>query len=69
MQLPVAESQESAVQALPSMQFFAGPAAQAPARQASPMVQALPSLQVVPSAAVGLLHAPVAGSQVPAVWH
>src|SRR6185436_12414504 len=42
---------------------------QLPAWHASACVQAVPSLQAVPSAAAGLEHAPVAGSQVPAVWH
>jgi hypothetical protein len=32
-------------------------------------VQALPSLHDVPSGASGLLHVPLAGSQVPATWH
>jgi hypothetical protein len=41
---------------------------QAPVWQLSPVVHGLPSLQVVPFGAVGLLHAPVAGSQVPATW-
>jgi hypothetical protein len=69
MHAPVAVLQLSVVQVLPSSQFFAAPGLQTPARQVSPMVQALPSLQVVPSGAVGLLHTPDAGSQVPAVWH
>src|SRR5438093_191851 len=42
---------------------------QMPASQASVRVQALPSLQPVPLGLAGLLQAPVAGSQVPAVWH
>src|SRR5205809_2877418 len=42
---------------------------QAPALQVSVCVQALPSLQGAPSALAGLLQAPVAGLQVPAVWH
>src|SRR5206468_11962012 len=42
---------------------------QAPAAQASVCVHALPSVQGVPSTFVGLLQVPVAGSQVPAVWH
>src|SRR5205823_3424988 len=42
---------------------------QAPAWQVSVRVQALPSLQEAPSGLTGLLQAPVAGSQVPAVWH
>src|SRR5206468_2516175 len=42
---------------------------QAPAWQVSLCVQALPSSQVVPLGLAGLLQAPVAGLQVPAVWH
>jgi len=42
---------------------------QAPATQLSVRVQALPSLHGAPSALAGLLHAPVAGLQVPAAWH
>jgi hypothetical protein len=41
---------------------------QAPAWQVSVCVQALPSLQVVPSAATGLLQAPVDSRQTPGVW-
>src|SRR5438034_3279093 len=42
---------------------------QAPAAQVSVCVQALPSLQGAPSGLAGLVQAPVAGLQVPAVWH
>src|SRR3989454_15385 len=42
---------------------------QAPAAQVSVCVQALPSSQGTPSALAGLLQVPVAGLQVPAVWH
>src|SRR5947208_497321 len=42
---------------------------QMPASQASVCVHALPSSQLVPSGLAGLLQAPVAGLQVPAVWH
>src|SRR5258708_3759442 len=42
---------------------------QAPAWQVSVWVQALPSLQAVPSAVVGVVHMPVAGSQVRAAGH
>src|SRR5439155_572477 len=42
---------------------------QAPAWQVSVRVHALASLQVVPLGLAGLLQAPDAGSQVPAVWH
>jgi len=43
--------------------------AQTPLWQVSVCVQALPSLQVLPLAFAGFEHVPVAGSQVPAVWH
>src|SRR5881396_435479 len=42
---------------------------QSPLRQVSLCVQALPSLHPVPSVLAGSEHAPVAGLQVPAVWH
>src|SRR5437773_994503 len=42
---------------------------QAPAWQVSVCVHALASLQLVPLGLAGLLQAPDAGSQVPAVWH
>jgi hypothetical protein len=43
---------------------------QAPAWQTSRCVHALPSLHAVPSATgIGLVHAPVVGSHVPAEWH
>src|SRR5216110_2215612 len=42
---------------------------QAPAWQVSLCVHALASLQLVPLGLAGLLQTPVAGSQVPAVWH
>ncbi len=44
-QLPVAASQESSVQILPSSQFFCAPGMQAPFAHTSPMVQALLSEQ------------------------
>src|SRR5437773_1179938 len=62
-QLPVPGSQLSSVQTLPSSQFGGGPPTQLPFLQASP------SLQAVPLAFAGFEHVPVAGSQVPAVWH
>src|SRR5690349_630753 len=43
--------------------------AHVPAWHASAWVHALPSLQGIPSRAGGFVHCPVAGSQVPAVWH
>src|SRR6266704_1002265 len=42
---------------------------QAPAWQVSVCVQALPSSHGAPLGLAGLLQTPVAGSQVPAVWH
>src|SRR5437016_12256785 len=42
---------------------------QTPLWQVSVWVQALPSLQVLPLAFGGFEHVPVAGEQVPAVWH
>lgn len=42
--------------------------AHTPALQAEACVQLLPSLQLVPSGALGLLHAPVLGSQLPTAW-
>jgi len=35
----------------------------------SPVVQALPSLQALPLTLAGFEHVPVAGLQVPAMWH
>jgi hypothetical protein len=55
-------------QASEATQVVAAPE-QTPERQASFDVHALPSLQIVPSAIVGLEHAPVPGSHVPATWH
>ena len=49
-------------------QTVAAPAPQIPPTQRSPVVQGLPSSQVAPSTFGGLLHAPVAVSQVPASW-
>src|SRR3989442_1614318 len=45
------------------------PPVQTPAWQVSVWVQASLSSHAVPSAALGFEHVPVAGSQVPAVWH
>jgi hypothetical protein len=45
------------------------PPVHAPAWHDSPPVQALPSLHAVPFGAAGFEHSPVAGLQVPAVWH
>src|SRR5436190_941153 len=42
---------------------------QVPAWHVSVCVQAFPSLQALPSALFGFEHTPVAGLQVPAVWH
>jgi hypothetical protein len=55
-----------------AVQITGAPATQVPASQTSPFcppVHASPSLQRVPSAAAGLVHWPVPGSQTPAVWH
>jgi len=40
-----------------------------PAWHVSVCVQALPSLHAVPFGALGFEQVPVAGSQVPAMWH
>jgi hypothetical protein len=45
------------------------PAAHAPFWHESFKSQALPVVHAVPFAAAGLVHAPVAGWHVPAVWH
>src|SRR5438552_18739830 len=70
LQVPVAGSQVPAVwhwsEAVHTTGFVP---TQAPAAQASVCVHALPSVQGVPSAWAGFVQAPVAGSQVPAVWH
>jgi hypothetical protein len=42
---------------------------QTPPEHVSTVVHALPSLQAAPSGFAGFEHCPVAGSQVPAVWH
>src|SRR5947199_4259376 len=70
LQAPVAGSQVPAVWHWSEAVHTTGFApTQAPAAQASVCVHTLPSVQGVPSAWAGLLQAPVAGSQVPAVWH
>jgi hypothetical protein len=63
LQVPARWHWSSAVQAT------GFPPEQAPLWQVSVCVQAFPSLHVVPFAAAGLEHWPVAGLQVPAVWH
>jgi hypothetical protein len=45
------------------------PPVHAPLWHVSPDVQLLPSSQAVPFGLFGLLHAPVAVLQVPALWH
>src|SRR5437870_3845067 len=45
------------------------PPVQSPLWQVSVCVQALPSLHAVPLLSCGLEHSPVAGLQVPAMWH
>jgi len=70
LQVPVAGSQVPAVWHWSEAVHTTGFApTQAPAAQASVCVHRLPSVQGVPSAWAGLVQAPVAGSQVPAVWH
>src|SRR5207247_10825565 len=70
LQVPVAGSQVPAVWHWSEAGHPTGfVPTQAPAAQVSVCVHALPSVQGVPSTFVGLLQVPVAGSQVPAVWH
>ena len=64
---PATGSQLSDVHGLPSSTATAEPGMQAPSWQASPAVQALLSLHAVPLVAAGFEHAPVLGSQVPAM--
>lgn len=52
-----------------ALQTTGVPLVQTPPWQVSLSVQASPSEQAEPSAFAGLSHAPVVGSQVPAVWH
>jgi hypothetical protein len=63
-----ASLQPSAVHVMPSLQSRVAPP-QTPAAQTSETVQTFESLQTVPSAFVGLEQSPVAGAQVPRVWH
>src|SRR5438477_559625 len=70
LQAPVVGSQVPAVWHWSAAVHTTGFApTQAPAWQVSLCVHALASLQLVPLGLAGLLQAPVAGSQVPAVWH
>src|SRR5947208_396069 len=70
LQAPVAGSQVPAVwHWLAAVHTTGFAPTQAPAWQVSLCVHALASLQLVPLGLAGLLQAPVAGSQVPAVWH
>src|SRR5438552_3558169 len=70
LQAPVVGSQVPAVWHWSAAVHTTGFApTQAPAWQVSVCVQALASLQLVPLGLAGLLQAPDAGSQVPAVWH
>ena len=66
---PVAGSQLSSVQGLPSLQLGAGPPTQLPPLQVSLCVHASPSSHAVPSPSAGFEHMPVAGSHVPGSWH
>src|SRR5947208_163825 len=70
LQVPVVGSQVPAVWHWLAAVHTTGLApTQAPAWQVSLCVHALASLQLVPLGLAGLLQTPVAGSQVPAVWH
>ena len=70
LQVPLAELQMPATWHWSDAVHVTGLApVQAPAWQVSVWVQALPSEQPVPFGALGLLHVPVAGLQVPATWH
>ena len=66
---PVLAVQLSVVHGLPSSQLGGEPPVQMPAWQVSLVVQALPSSQSVPFGLIRSEHAPVAGLQVPAMWH
>ena len=65
---PVTGSQPSVVHATPSLQSAVEPP-QVPPVQTSVSVQALLSSQPVPLVLFGLVQTPVAGTQVPALWH
>jgi hypothetical protein len=68
-QSPVRTSQLPPVKQAPEpAQNFCDPP-HTPPKQASPTVQRLLSLQAVPFALFGLEQYPVAGLQVPALWH
>jgi hypothetical protein len=70
LQTPVAGLQVPALWHWSSaLQVTGLPPLQAPAWQVSVWVQALPSLHAVPLALLGLVQTPVAGLQVPALWH
>jgi hypothetical protein len=56
-------------QASAAVQVTGMPAVQAPPWQVSPVVHLSPALQGLPSEAGGFEQAPVAGSQLPTVWH
>ena len=69
-QVPVAGSQVPATWHRPLAVHVTGfEPEQTPAWQVSVCVQALPSLHAVPFGAFGFEHVPVAGLQVPAMWH
>src|SRR5207247_2043277 len=63
LQVPAVWHWSEAVQATGSLPV------QTPLWQVSVWVHALPSLQALPLVFGGFEHVPVAGSQVPAVWH
>jgi hypothetical protein len=67
---PVAGSQVPATwQALEATQTIGLAPVQMPFWQVSVCVHAFASLQAAPSGRAGLSHVPVAGLQVPAMWH
>jgi hypothetical protein len=69
-QIPVAGSHVLVVwQGVGGAQVTGLPPTQVPAWHVSPFVHALPSSHAVPSGLATDEHFPVAGSQVPAVWH
>jgi hypothetical protein len=66
---PVAGSQVAAWHSSTGVHRTGLAPVQIPFWQVSVCVHKFASLQGVPLLAAGLLHAPVAGSQVPAMWH
>jgi hypothetical protein len=68
LHMPLAGSQ-LVWQLLGAGQVLAAPARHVPLWQVSATVHMLPSSQGVPLSFCGLVHVPVVGLQVPAVWH